>query len=101
MKVINWRTKGIESSKYARVVPGDVVQTFRNFIDSVVTHQVKKRVKRDGLLLLLDEFDVIQDKQGLGSLIKSLSTPDVKFGICGIGQDFTDLVQDHAPLSDS
>lgn len=98
LKVINWGTKGIESSKYARVVPNDNVQTFRNFIDAVVMHQVKRRMGRDGLLILLDEFDVVQNKRGLGSLIKSLSSPEVKFAICGIGQDLTDLVEDHASV---
>jgi hypothetical protein len=31
----------------------------------------------------------------LGSLIKSLSSDSVKFGICGIGRDLSDLVEDH------
>lgn len=98
LKVVNWGAKGIESSKYARVVPGDIVQTFRNFVQSVVTHQVKSRMKRDALLILLDEFDVIASKQGLGSLIKSLSSGEVKFGISGIGHDLTDLIRDHASV---
>src|SRR5277367_2912452 len=98
LKVVNWGAKGVEASKYARVVPGDTVQTFRNFVDSVVTHQVRNRMKRDALLILLDEFDVIEDKKGLGSLIKSLTSSDVKFAICGIGQDLSDLVADHASV---
>lgn len=55
-------------------------------------------MKRDGLLILLDEFDVMQDKAGLGSLIKSLTTAEVKFGVCGIGRDLSDLVEDHASV---
>ena len=98
LKVVNWGTKGIETSKYARVVDGDTVQTFRNFISSIVQHQVKGRMKRDGLLILLDEFDVLSNKNGIGSLIKSLSSKDVKFGVCGIGQDLTDLIEDHASV---
>ena len=98
LKVVNWGAKGIESSKYAKVVPNDTVQTFRNFLSSIVQHQVKKRMKRDGLLILLDEFDVLSDKKGLGSLVKSLSSKDVKFGICGIGQDLTDLIEDHGSV---
>ncbi len=98
LKVVNWGTKGIESSKYAKVVPSDTVQTFRNFVDSVVVHQVQKRMKRDGLLIILDEFDVIEDKDGLGSLIKSLTTPEIKFAVCGIGRDLNDLIQDHASV---
>jgi hypothetical protein len=98
LKVVNWGTKGVETSKYARVVENDIVQTFRNFISSIVQHQVKGRMQRDGLLILLDEFDVLENKKGLGSLIKSLSSKDVKFGICGIGQDLTDLIEDHASV---
>lgn len=99
LKVVNWGAKGIESTKYARVVPNDIVQTFRNFVDAVVTHQVKKRMGRDGLLIILDEFDVIANKSGIGSLIKSLSTPEIKFAICGVGKDLTDLVSDHASVA--
>ncbi len=98
LKVINWGAKGVESSKYAKVVPGDTVQTFRNFVDAIVVHQVKGRMKRDGLLIILDEFDVIEDKAGIGSLIKSLTTPEVKFAVCGVGRDLADLIQDHASV---
>jgi len=98
LKVVKWGAKGVETSKYARVVPGDVVQTFRNLVNSIVTHQVKGRMKRDGLLIILDEFDVIDNKEGIGSLIKSLSSDTVKFAICGIGRDLNDLVYDHASV---
>lgn len=98
LKVVNWGTKGVENSKYAKVVPDDVVQTFRNFVDSIIVHQVQKRMKRDGLLIILDEFDVIGNKEGLGSLIKSLTSPEVKFAVCGVGRDLSDLIHDHASV---
>lgn len=98
LKVVNWGAKGIEASKYARVVQGDIVQTFRNFVDAIVVHQVKSRMKRDALLIILDEFDVIENKDGIGSLIKSLTTPEIKFAICGVGQDLADLIHDHASV---
>jgi Cdc6-like AAA superfamily ATPase len=98
LKVVNWGAKGVDSSRYARVVANDIVQTFRNFVDAIVFHQVKKRMKRDALLIILDEFDVIKNKDGLGSLIKSLTTPEVKFSICGIGRDLSDLIHDHASV---
>lgn len=98
LKVINWGAKGVEESKYARVVPGDTVQTFRNFANAIISHQVKRRMKRDSLLILLDEFDVIINKKGLGSLIKTLSSKELKFGICGIGNDLMDLIEDHASV---
>lgn len=98
LKVVNWGTKGIESSKYARTVPNDVVQTFRNYVSAAVSHQVQRLMKRDGLLIILDEFDVIADKSHLGSLIKSLSSNTVKFAICGVARDLNGLVRDHASV---
>jgi Cdc6-like AAA superfamily ATPase len=98
LKVVSWGGKGIESTKYAKTVQNDIVQTFRNYVSSIVSHQVKTRMKRDALLIIIDEFDVIKDKTGLGSLIKSLSANDVKFAICGIGRDLFDLVQDHGSV---
>ncbi len=95
LKVVKWGAKGVETSKYARAVENDIVQSFRNYVESIVQHQVKRRMKRDSLLILLDEFDVIEDKAGIGSMIKSLSSPSVKFAICGIGSDLSDLVEDH------
>lgn len=55
-------------------------------------------MKRDGLLIILDEFDVIGDKSKIGSLIKSLSSESIKFAICGIGDDLFDLVSDHGSV---
>jgi len=98
LKVVNWGLKGINSSKYARVVEGNTVQTFRNFISAIVSHQVKRKMKRDGLLIILDEFDVVKNKAGIGSLIKSLSSENVKFVISGIGDDLFDLISDHGSV---
>ena len=53
LKVVNWGAHGTETTKYARTVPGDVVQTFRNYCSSAIQHQVHNRLKRDGLLIML------------------------------------------------
>ena len=98
LKLVNWGAHGTESSKYARIVPNDIVQTFRNFCSSIIQHQVRSRMNRDGLLIMLDEFDVIRDKSNIGSLIKSLSAEDLRFAISGIGRDLQDLVEDHASV---
>lgn len=95
LKVLKWGGKEQDASKYTSAVPGDIIQTFRNFTTSVVEANNRLFHKRDSVLILLDEFDVIKDKAGLGSLIKSLTSEKVKFGICGIGQDIGELVADH------
>ena len=98
LKVVSWGVHGVETSKYAKNVPGDIVQTFRNYTSAVITHQVRNRMKRDGLLIMLDEFDVIEDKSAIGSLIKSLSSEGLRFAISGIARDLHDLVEDHASI---
>jgi Cdc6-like AAA superfamily ATPase len=95
LKIVKWGKKGTDSLSYSRVVQGDIVQTFRNFVESVIDHNNRIFDKRDAVLILLDEFDVIQDKTGLGSLIKSMSSSRLKFGICGIARDLNELVIDH------
>lgn len=99
LKLVKWGAKGVETSRYARVVKDDVVQTFRNFVNSVVHEQVRKRMSRDSLLILLDEFDVIGGKDSIGSIIKSMSSAEVKFSVCGIGTDLMDLIHDHNSVS--
>ena len=95
LKLVKWGVKGADSQKYASVVPNDTIQSFRNFVTSSVDANNRLWSKRDAVLVLLDEFDVIVTKQGMGSLIKSLTSPTVKFGVCGIGQDLGALIKDH------
>jgi Cdc6-like AAA superfamily ATPase len=95
LKIVKWGVKGTDAQKYSSVVPNDAIQSFRNFVSSAIDANNRLWKKRDSVLILLDEFDVIQDKSGMGSLIKSLTSPEVKFGICGIGSDLGALISDH------
>jgi hypothetical protein len=98
LKLLKWGVKGTDLEKYGYRVAGNPVQTFRNFVTAIVSHNNSVWKKRDSVLILLDEFDQIKDKAGLGSLIKSLTSPTVKFGICGIGSDLSALISDHASV---
>jgi Cdc6-like AAA superfamily ATPase len=98
LKLVHWGERGADSSKYASTIPNDPIQTFRNFANSAVDNNNKFWRKRESLLLLIDEFDVIGNKEGIGSLFKSLSSHKVKFGICGIGQDISALIKDHQSI---
>jgi Cdc6-like AAA superfamily ATPase len=98
LKLLKWGVKGTEFEKYGHRVPNNIVQTFRNFVTAIVDHNNSIWSKRDAVLILLDEFDQIKDKAGLGSIIKSLSSPRVKFAVCGIGSDLNALIADHASV---
>jgi len=99
LKLVKWGAKGSDSQKYSSVVPNDTIQSFRNFVSGAVEANNRLWAKRDGILVLLDEFDVIGTKFGMGSLIKSLTSPTVKFGVCGIGQDIGALIKDHKSVA--
>jgi Cdc6-like AAA superfamily ATPase len=99
LKLVKWGAKGADSQKYSSVVPNDTIQSFRNFVTGAVDANNRVWAKRDGILVLLDEFDVIGTKFGMGSLIKSLTSPSVKFGVCGIGQDIGALIKDHKSVA--
>ena len=98
LKLLKWGAKGEDAEKYSANLKADTVQTFRNFCSSVVGHNNKIWSKRDGLLIFLDEFDVIEDKGGIGSLIKSMSSANLKFAISGIADDLSSLIDDHASI---
>ncbi|MBO9440405.1 MULTISPECIES: hypothetical protein [unclassified Sulfitobacter] len=98
LKVLKWGGKGHDAEKYAASLKADIIQTFRNFCSSVVEHNNRWWRKRDGLIIFLDEFDVIEDKSGIGSLIKSLSSSKLKFAISGIADDLSSLVEDHGSV---
>ena len=98
LKLIQWGERGTDSARYASVIPNDPIQSFRNFVNSAVDNNNRVWNRRESLLVLLDEFDIIREKDGIGSLFKSLSSHKVKFAVCGIGQDISALIRDHQSI---
>jgi Cdc6-like AAA superfamily ATPase len=70
-------------------------------IDSVFTNAVaaivEQKVATDGVLIVVDEFDQINDPSGFASFLKAISTnvPKVKFCIVGVAQDVQFLLKEH------
>lgn len=50
------------------------------------------------MLILIDEFDTIQDKEGFASIVKACSSDFVKFGIIGIAGSVAELMRDHTSI---
>lgn len=98
IKLLRWGSRGEDAEKYAANLRADTIQTFRNFCSSILSHNNRLWRRRDGVLIMIDEFDVIRDKAGIGSLIKSLSSDKLKFAISGISDDLTELIDDHASV---
>jgi Cdc6-like AAA superfamily ATPase len=87
---------GTKSTEVTSEKPGpdhDTASVFTN----VVSLLSKQQPARDGILLIVDEFDQIADKTGFASFLKALATnvPKLKFAIVGVAHDLYDLMKEH------
>ncbi len=90
---------GLESQKVTEtavqhaIVAHDVGTIFTN----VVTAIVERKITRNGILIVIDEFDQLADPTGFAAFLKSLATnaPGVKFCIVGVAHDLRQLMKEH------
>ncbi len=64
---------------------------------NVLQYIVDSGISKDGVLIVIDEFDQIDDPSGFSRLLKSIATnvPKVKFVVVGVAQDVQNLIQEH------
>jgi len=72
-------------------VEADITSTFVNACSNLVGSGVAK----DGLLIIVDEFDRITDKSGIASLLKALGPERITFAFVGVAGDLNELIADH------
>lgn len=84
-------TKEVTTESAVSSHPIDTV--FTNALSAVV----EQKLSKDGVLIVIDEFDQIKDPSGFVSFLKALSTnvPKVKFCIVGVAQDIQYLMKEH------
>lgn len=83
-----------EEVNYKTVLTDDLIQQFKQLISTVQ----KDNQNKSGLLIIVDEFDVLKDKSGFGSLVKTCSNDYVKFAVSGIANTVTELVEGHTSI---
>jgi Cdc6-like AAA superfamily ATPase len=73
----------------------NIVQNFRE-----VLNLLKKDLYSvyNGVLILIDEFDAIENKEGFSSIVKTCSSDFIKFGIVGIANNIGELIRDHESI---
>jgi AAA+ ATPase superfamily predicted ATPase len=66
---------------------------FQNVINVILN----AKIARNGILIVIDEFDQIDDPTGFAKFLKSLATnsPGLKFCIVGVAQDIQNLMKEH------
>ena len=86
-------SKKTEDSFEKASVSHSVEATFTKAVSALI----EQGVARDGLLIVVDEFDQIEDPSGFAGFLKALSTnvPKVKFCIVGVASDIQHLMKEH------
>jgi hypothetical protein len=74
----------------------DIFELFTNLVETISSQILSKD---EGLLIVVDEFDLVEDTKKMASLIKTLSKDNVKFLLCGIADSYTSLIEGHASIS--
>jgi F0F1-type ATP synthase delta subunit len=72
-----------------------IYETFTNLINFIESEVIRPD---EGLLIVIDEFDRVQDSSKLSSLIKTLSKNKVKFLVSGIANDYFQLLSGHQSI---
>ena len=74
-----------------------VPTTMQGIFENVAHDILNTGMTRDGLLVIIDEFDQIKDRTGFAPFLKALATnvPNVKFCLVGVAKDIQDLIKEH------
>jgi len=83
----------IEETREAITAP----QTVEAIFENVVRNLVEENLTKDGILIIIDEFDQISDPSGVGPFLKAMATNTrkVKFCIVGVAMDIQELMKEH------
>jgi hypothetical protein len=85
--------KQTETTESPALVNHSIDTVFTN----VLSAMVEQKLARNGILIVIDEFDQITNPSGFAGLLKSLATnvPQVKFCLVGVAQDIQNLMKEH------
>lgn len=96
VKVIELGGKKTDAiTERAQEVEADIVSVFTSACRAVV----KTGVAKNGLLIIVDEFDRIKNREGLASLLKTLGPEGVTFALVGVATTVQDLVTAHESVA--
>lgn len=76
-------------------VESDVTSIFINACRKLVT----SGIATDGILIVVDEFDRILNKNGIASILKALGPEKVTFALVGVAADVRELIADHESVA--
>lgn len=82
-----------ETTSMSSVQSHEIDVIFQNVIIEIL----KSKIAKNGILIVVDEFDQIENPEGFAKMLKSLATntPGLKFCIIGVAQDIQFLMKEH------
>lgn len=82
-----------ETTSISTIQSHEVDVVFQNIISDIL----KSNIAKNGILIVVDEFDQIENPEGFAKMLKSLATntPGLKFCIVGVAQDIQYLMKEH------
>ena len=96
VKVLSISGTGSDSIKHtAQELETDIVSVFNNAIDNLA----RSGVAKEGILIIVDEFDRIRDRTGLASLMKSLAPVGLTFALVGVASTIQELITEHESVA--
>ncbi|WP_161788707.1 nSTAND1 domain-containing NTPase [Burkholderia sp. ABCPW 111] len=86
-----------EKKAESRAEPAIATHAIDTVFTNAVSAIIEQKVASDGILIVVDEFDQIDDPSGFASFLKAISTnvPQVKFCLVGVAQDIHQLMKEH------
>ncbi|MGN6396549.1 MAG: hypothetical protein ACTHMI_13355 [Mucilaginibacter sp.] len=73
-----------------------IFETFTNLVLTISKYVLQPN---EGLLIAIDEFDLVTDSDKMASLIKTLSKNNIKFLLSGIAESYEQLLSGHQSIS--
>jgi len=96
LKLLSLSTTSTDTKIEKAVEEKSVIETFTNVVLTIQNEILKRE---ENLLIVIDEFDLVEDKSKLATLMKALSKGKVKFLISGIASDYSELIEGHKSVS--
>ena len=84
----------LETASEPAITYHSISTVFTNVCKAIV----EEELARDGILVIIDEFDQIVDPTGAAGFLKSLATnvPKVRFCLVGVAKDIQNLMREHS-----
>lgn len=89
---------GIDAEKKISIANFEEENVFELFTNLITTIANDLLAPKEGLLIVVDEFDLVKDSQKMASLIKTLSKDNVKFLLSGIAESYDKLLKGHRSI---